>query len=114
MKLCYVYNGDAYFTDAPLTGEGMVWGDDWNDAPYEHNAGTPYNYSQMVKFSGPFDEPKDGHYNSPYSVEEINAGRAPWLWSWTKKEALHAGASVEEFKAYVRRNGGSIWVEELA
>ena len=113
MRLCYIDGGDAYFTERPLTGEGKEWGDDWNDAPYEYNAGTPYYYSKVVKFSGGFEEPKDGHHNSPFSVEDINAGRTPWLWHYGNKEALYAGASVEEFKDYVRRNGGTIWIEEL-
>ena len=37
--LCYVSGSWAYFTSKPLKEQ---WGDDWNDAPYEHNAGTPY------------------------------------------------------------------------
>jgi hypothetical protein len=38
-KLCYVKGNWAYFTSRPLSEQT---GDDWNDAPYEHNAGTPY------------------------------------------------------------------------
>lgn len=37
--LCYVDGNRAYFTTQPLDQQ---WGDDWDDAPYEHNAGTPY------------------------------------------------------------------------
>jgi len=29
----------AYFTSQPIVDQ---WGDDWGDAPYEHNAGPPY------------------------------------------------------------------------
>jgi len=39
LKLCYVENNIAYFTTQPLSKQ---WGDDWDDAPYEHNAGAPY------------------------------------------------------------------------
>lgn len=39
LKLCYVEGSWAYFTSQPLE---EAWGDDWNDAPYEHNAGSPY------------------------------------------------------------------------
>lgn len=39
-KLCHVERNFAYFTRLPLDEQ---WGDDWNDAPYEHNAGTPYD-----------------------------------------------------------------------
>lgn len=40
-KLCYIeHNANrAWFTSADLKDQ---WGDDWNDAPYAHNAGTPY------------------------------------------------------------------------
>lgn len=39
-KLCYIDDSKgAYFTTQPLEEQ---WGDDWNDAPYEHNAGPPY------------------------------------------------------------------------
>ena len=37
--LCYVKGPWAYFTTQPLKKQ---WGDDWDDAPYEHNAGEPY------------------------------------------------------------------------
>lgn len=37
--LCYVNGSWAWFTSKPLSEQ---WGDDWNDAPYEHNAGRPY------------------------------------------------------------------------
>jgi hypothetical protein len=37
--LCYLDENWAYFTTQDLDKQ---WGDDWNDAPYEHNAGPPY------------------------------------------------------------------------
>lgn len=37
--LCYVSHPFAYFTTQPVENQ---WGDDWDDAPYEHNAGSPY------------------------------------------------------------------------
>lgn len=37
-KLCYVEDNFAYFTN----DFENQWGDDWNDRPYEHNAGEPY------------------------------------------------------------------------
>ncbi len=38
-RLCYVEGSWAYFTTQELKNQ---WGDDWNDTPYEHNAGDPY------------------------------------------------------------------------
>lgn len=37
--LCYVDEPWAYFTTQKLEDQ---WGDDWEDSPYEHNAGKPY------------------------------------------------------------------------
>lgn len=45
-RLCYVDGLDtltAFFTTRPLAEQ---WGDDWNDAPYEHNAGRPYRWRE--------------------------------------------------------------------
>jgi len=103
--LCYVRHGFAHFTTQSLDKQ---WGDDWNDAPYEHNAGTPYRPCWhreggkqcdceicerdwnadgtpkwkvfAVPFTGGFDEPCDNTMNSPHSVESINRHKAaPWL-----------------------------------
>ena len=38
MKLCYLENNIMYFT-SDIENQ---WGDDWDDRPYEHNAGKPY------------------------------------------------------------------------
>jgi hypothetical protein len=40
--LCYATAGQAWFT----TDLDNQWGDDWNDAPLNCNAGTPYEYSR--------------------------------------------------------------------
>lgn len=47
-KLCYVSHGRAYFVE----DFENAWGDDWNDAPYEHNAGEPYGEYVVLRFSG--------------------------------------------------------------
>jgi hypothetical protein len=39
LRLCYIDSPWAYFTSQEIDKQ---WGDDWNDAPYEHNAGEPY------------------------------------------------------------------------
>lgn len=109
-RLCYVDDFDndweprileLYFTSLPLDKQ---WGDDWDDAPYEHNAGTPYteDYSQpeikvengcgvypKIKMKKLFLEkenykqdlltPRTRCTNSPYSVKDINFGAAPWI-----------------------------------
>lgn len=61
------------------------WGDDWNDRPYEHNAGRVYDQyvAGHVDIAFPFDslvlEPCDGAFNSEYSKEDMQARRVPCL-----------------------------------
>lgn len=45
-KLCYVEGNKAWFTD----NFENQWGDDWDDKPYEDNAGYPYdNWSEIIE-----------------------------------------------------------------
>ena len=93
----------AYFTPIELSEQ---WGDDWNDAPYEHNAGSPYDdiiveteeknglkFATKVEHYGiimiPFAVksfyyklPKDYDYcgNSNFSVDMINSGAVAWIY----------------------------------
>lgn len=64
------------------------WGDDWDDVPYEHNAGTVYNeyVEKVIDVFYPFDmvitEPQDDwHYNgnSPYCKEDFKKRKAPCI-----------------------------------
>ena len=111
-RLCYVEGVFAYFTNRPLTEQ---WGDDWNDAPYEHNAGAPYTqgFGQVVMLAwiGPFVPPSEGHYNNPWSVKEINAGATPWLKTVSGQSfVIMAGVTVDEFCDIVERGGGTIFL----
>lgn len=104
--LCYVDGPWAWFTTCPLDRQ---WGDDWNDAPYEHNAGEPYDWRpsmaeertrpdgsvrapiveyrlMRLAWHGPLSTPEErwkcresGSYNSPWSVQQINRGETSWL-----------------------------------
>ncbi len=126
-KLCYVDDNILYFTD----NYANQWGDDWNDAPYEYNAEPPYDRKDYTEYDDEwcinhgcgnikmiaFDhydgwyikEPKDGHCNSPYSVDAINAGAAPWLWN-EKAGALPGGATMKAAKEWLRK-AGVLWAE---
>lgn len=61
------------------------WGDDWDDAPYEHNAGMVYDeyVAGHIDVAFPFDaivlEPCDGEINSPWSKQDMQEGRVPML-----------------------------------
>lgn len=60
-------------------------GDDWNDTPYEHNAGEVYDefISGHIDIAFAFDklvlEPCDGAYNSDYCKDDMKARKVPCL-----------------------------------
>jgi hypothetical protein len=133
-KLCFIAENFAYFTTQELSKQ---WGDDWNDAPYEHNAGVPYEaafhyYMDGRREKSPKDWNEDGtpkweiykvayDYcgaetpseiaagNSRYSVEAINNKLTPWLTKYPDK-ALFAGASIEEFITFIEECGGTVYL----
>ena len=107
----------AYFTTIPLEKQ---WGDDWNDAPYEHNAGKPYDdiiYSKdkngktviesqkdfpiyKVYFTPKHENivmPEDYSYggNSPFCVDTINKGAVAWLFNGER--GIQGGTTLPEF-----------------
>lgn len=64
------------------------WGDDWNDCPYEHNAGLVYSeyVRGHVDIAVDMDhcvlEPSDGWYNhgnTPYSKESMKFREVPCI-----------------------------------
>lgn len=120
--LCYVCGCWAYFTTRPLQEQ---WGDDWDDAPYEHNAGSPYTPSDQdiaegktwtitkVAFDGPFETPNEQHLNSPYSVRDINAGAVAWLrrsrFGALPPVVIPAGTTLAEFRTKIVEAGGNVY-----
>ncbi len=121
--LCYVEDHWAYFTDMLLDKQR---GDDWNDRPYEHNAGLPYrrdinmpnSQGRIIKVLWGCDvleTPAQRHGpNSPFSVEEINALETPWLAPGAGCRSLRhqttavimAGCSIAEFISLITLAGG--------
>ena len=116
-KLCYIDGSMAYFTAKPLS---EVWGDDWNDAPYEHNAGAPSGKPEflilggkivraVVRFKGPFLTPADlNPPNSWFSVQDINQGKTPWLTHSDTGTPIRimAGTILTEFISLIKSAGG--------
>lgn len=114
-QLCYVKGRWAYFASVPV---GEVWGDDWNDAPYDLNAGNPYDAIHRdgvrvpieiirVAFDGDLETPNRG-----YSVEQINAKATPWLTSWRDSKntgRIWAGTTLAEFRTLVDEAGGDVY-----
>jgi len=120
-KLCYVQKPWAFFTTQDVAKQ---WGDDWNDAPYEHNAGWPYEWYLgekkepwniiRVAFDSPHETPCDGAINSRWSVQQINAGAIAWLFpssydSNEKVKPIYAGVTLAEFRTLIRTAGGVVY-----
>lgn len=68
-----------------LGENGKQWGDDWDDTPYEHNAGEVYaNFvTGYVDISYPFDclvlEPCSGAWNSCWSKKDMMERKVPCI-----------------------------------
>lgn len=113
--LCYVDLPWVYFTNCPLSEQ---WGDDWNDVPYEHNAGDPYerepyDITKVAIDGWSWQQPCEGHYNSPYSVQDINAGAVAWLRDPYEKPPVEipAGTTLKHFMAIMKVHGTSVFTE---
>jgi hypothetical protein len=118
--LCYVTEGWAYFTTQDLDKQ---WGDDWDDAPMEHNAEEPYKCHEdkelwtitKVAWEGDFILPYDGYVNSPWSVESVNEGGIAWLRSSPYKQIkknIFAGTTLSDFKKSIKFAGGKTYSED--
>jgi hypothetical protein len=130
LGLCYIDTPWAWFTSLPVEDQ---WGDDWDNAPYQHNAGCPYPEESVtlekVAFDGPLfapDEPPrreidspSGHpYTTEVAVEDMNRGenRVPWLVETGYGEMhgvagveVYAGVTIPEFVKLVENAGGSVY-----
>jgi hypothetical protein len=118
-KLCYVDGLWAWFTTKqPFTDQ---WGGDWNDAPYECNAGDPYGPKPddetqwelfKVAWDGPYETPT--YPNSNLSVESINNGASAWLiydrYSDQSSPCILGGTTYARFKEMVTGAGGVVYV----
>lgn len=99
-----------FFTNADLTNQ---WGDDWNDAPYDCNAGWPYDDTSTKDDEGKWHHtkhtiivlnvtismehyvtlPEEYGYNSPFTVENINLGAVAWMFFGRDCKPIYAGDS---------------------
>lgn len=121
-KLCYIDGNHAFFT----SNWEKQWGDDWDDTPYEHNAGDPYHHyfdedgneiSILLKdcyFEIPtrVKLPCDDFYSSPFSVEDINNNEMPWLrigYDSDDKKYVFAQTSYKQFVEIIEALEGTIY-----
>ena len=93
-----------------LGKNGKQCGDDWNDYPYEHNAGEVYDeFIEGYKdISFPFDdlvlEPCDGEINSAYCKNDMIKRKVPCI-IVVPKEVYGDSWVWEDFKKYVGADG---------
>ena len=123
--LCYIDENKAYFTSNWEKQDG----DDWNDKPYECNAGDPYKYDYSAPEMGVEDgrgiypeiELKELYFEFQYwvkvpsdsgsfSVDEINRGDIAWLRG--DDFNIHAKTTYEDFKKIVKEHGGTLYLKE--
>lgn len=70
------------------------WGDDWNDTPYEHNAGEVYDQfvAGHVDVAFPFEaivlEPSDGEINSRWCKDDMRDGKVPMFAVLTEPDKI--------------------------
>jgi len=116
-RLCYVDAPWAWFTTRdPFTEQ---WGDDWNDAPYQDNAGDPYEWRPdrgvpeyrllKVAYDGPLLTPADRGLS--HSVQEINETPIPWLIDTLAASEIIVlpGVTFPVFEQGVRWSGGRVY-----
>lgn len=122
-RLTFIDERNAWFCTDPAT----AWGDDWNDAPHDCNAGLPYFDHGGDWYRVMFDPGnlelvgvQFGQAENKWgvlSVQEINEGAAPWLaeFDWRSGDLVNevpAGVSVPEFVELLKESGGKVFFPE--
>lgn len=125
-RLCFVDPPWAYFTTQDLAEQR---GERWEDAPYQDFAGPPEEPPlgqnppewEIVKVAydcrnliTPAVMLQEAHLPVRLSVDDINSGRAPWLYQRPFGDfgiSVFAGCSLLSFVAgYMRRIGQTVYV----
>ncbi|MCK9432636.1 MAG: hypothetical protein M0R00_06730 [Candidatus Omnitrophica bacterium] len=117
--LCYIDGPWAYFTTQSLKKQ---WGDDWDDAPYECNAGPPYGPEEgdkpweiiKIAWDGDFEQPNIHSPRTEWSVKNINQKCVPWLASASfmdRRICIWAGTKLPVFKKLIKKGGGDVYIK---
>ena len=115
LKLCYVEDlglGMYYVLFFSKKNTKDVWGDDWDDVPYEHNASEPYEYDKkiIVEQGNTIITPCSEYNNSPYSVEDINNKAVPWIYfKYDTKDTIFANDEYDKVVEILRKNKCKIY-----
>jgi hypothetical protein len=96
-------SGFAYFSEDPDKERG----DDWNDAPWQSNAGPPYGRTRLrvVPFQC------DGLYqtSSDVSIEDLQKGKEPWLKTWNGDSEIRGRIPLPAFIEHIEWAMGECW-----
>ena len=103
-RLCYV-DGRLWFT----SDMDKQWGDDWDDAPWDCNAGAPYTHETKV-VSIYLEGIAQSTVINNCSVQRINRLRLPWLATWDDKLCIHAGTTLREVLKMAEDAGNALTV----
>ena len=93
------------------------WGDEWDDTPYEHNAGRVYEkyIKGYVEFAFPLKysvcEVCTGYLNSPFSKEDMKNREVPCLTISAEPETeiyfrVYFGDNIDEISKKITELGG--------
>lgn len=123
-RLCYIRVNIAYFTTRNPWKEQT--GDDWDDAPYQYNAGPPYEWHKgldkdkkrweiirIAFLSADLMTPEEFYVNADYSVDEINNGVIPWLFSpaWVSEGVkIFAGETISCVIKKLEKAGAEVFL----
>ena len=88
-------------------------GDDWDDTPYEHNAGLVYDefikatLDVAVDFDYDIREASDGYINSPYCKNDFKIAKIPYFIIYKEKDKrfLYFNMTPEEIKKELKDVG---------
>ena len=89
------------------------WGDDWDDAPYEHNAGRVYQeyIKGYVEYAFPLKydvcEACYRYFNSPFSKEDMKNRKVACLTISTEPEIkIYFGDNIDKISKQIEELGG--------
>jgi len=123
LKLCFVKRNFAWFTSCPLVYQ---WGDDWDMAPYEFNAGMPHTCHKTketeqqdhtvikVYWEAAYVTPDILEEKSSWSTKTINRGDIPWLsvcpLSDQELAPIYSGTTLCDFIKLIQVSGGEVFI----
>jgi hypothetical protein len=108
-RLCIVRENFACF----VSDYENVRGDDWNDAPYDSNAGWPYKEFEQIEVY--FDEGRCFHRpgaswsQQHYSLDKMREEKIPFIVCTGGGGNIIPGMTLKAFIEIIKANGGAVY-----